>query len=265
MHLRLSPLATCLLCLALTVQPSTAQAPPALAAWTATPTGQADALYFAGQAEEAFELLKAHLLEQPDDYEALWRVARSTLVVGVSVEGNLQQNLWFDEGMRFADRAVSLRPKGIEGRYWRGAVTGRRALNAAAEYGAELAQTAYEDALAILEVDPHHGGAHNILGKIYFEIMSMSRIERWLGRTFVRTDVLRTSSWERAEHHLETAAESWPDWVVFQYDLAELYRKRGREDEAREAYARVVGMPSLHPSDPALQRDAELKLEDLGD
>lgn len=251
-------------CMVLAARPSAAQVPPAFAAWATTPVGRADALYFAGQPEEAFERLREHLADHPDDYDALWRVARATVVLGVAAEGVLHQNSWFDTGMDFGERAVALRPDGTEGRYWRGAVTGRRALNAAAEYGAELAQRAYEDAQAILAAEPDHGGAHNILGKIFYEIMSMSRIERWLGRTFVRTDVLRKSSWEEAEHHLRSAAEDWPEWVMFQYDLAELYRKRGREDEARDTYARVTRMSAIHPSDPALQREAERRLEELG-
>jgi len=228
------------------------------------PVAQVDALYFGGQAEAAFELLRMHLVEEPDDYEALWRVARSTVVLGVAAEGWRAQNSWFDTGMAFGDQAVALRPAGIDGRYWRGAVTGRRALNAAAEYGAELAEKAYDDAHAILELEPQHGGAHNILGRIFFEIMSMSRIERWIGRTFVRTDALREASWKEAELHLEAAARDWPDWIVFQYDLAELYRKRGREEAARAAYARAAHMSTVHPSDRAVQADAERALQELG-
>jgi tetratricopeptide (TPR) repeat protein len=113
-------------------------------------------------------------------------------------------------------------------------------------------------------VDPHHGGAHNILGSIFFEIMSLSRIERFMGRTFVRTSALRESSWEQAELYLQEAASEWPEWVRFQYDLAKLYRKRGRKDEARAAYTHVTQMRPVHPYDAALQMAAEHALEELG-
>lgn len=248
-----------------TAVPCSGQVLPALDAWVASPIEQADALYYAGQPEQAFDLLEAHVAEEPDDYEALWRMVRSALVLGDAEEGWRRQNPWLDLGMRLGDEAVALRPDGIEGRYWRGAVTGRRALNAAPEYGAELAQKAYEDANAILAVDPDHGGAHNILGRIFFEVMSMSRIQRWLGKAFMHTDALDKSSWEAAELHLEAAAEDWPDWMPFQYDLARLYRKRGRKEDARQLYQHVMGMPVVHPTDPALQHEAERALEDLGD
>ena len=233
-------------------------------AWTAGPIQRADALYFAGEPEAAFEVLRTHLAEQPRDYDALWRVVRSTVVLGASAEGWQTQNSWWDTGMVYGDSAVAVRSDGVDGRYWRGASYGRRALNAVPEYGAELAQTAYDDAYAILDLEPDHGGAHNILGKIFFEIMSMSRIQRWLGRTFVRTQALKDSSWEAAEFHLEAAAEDWPDSVLLQYDLAELYRKRGREAEALDQYRHVTGMPTLHPTDAALQQDAARTLQELG-
>ena len=199
MHPRVLLSATSLLFAAI---PCDAQV-PSWAPWDIGPIQSADALYFGGQPEAAFELLRTHLADDPDDYDALWRAARSSLIIGAAAEGWRDQNPWLDAGMDFGDRAVEARPDGVEGRYWRGAVTGRRALNAVAKYGAELAQRAYEDALAILAVEPDHGGAHNILGKIFFEVMSLSRIERFVGRTFVRTDVLRQSSWEDAERMLE--------------------------------------------------------------
>jgi tetratricopeptide (TPR) repeat protein len=228
------------------------------------PIAQSDSLYFGGQPQASFEVLRAHLAHEPDDYEALWRTARACLIMGSEGEGWRIQNSWFDTGMEFGNRAVEVRPDGVDGRYWRAAVTGRRALNAAPQYGAKLGEIAYEDAYAILAVDPDHGGAHNILGKMFFEIMSMSRIQRFLGRTFVHTDALRESSWEAAEEHLEAAAADWPDSMLFQYDLAELYRKRGRKDEARAVYARVSHMPVVHPSDATLRRDAVQALEEMG-
>lgn len=249
----------------ITASPCSGQALSALDAWVASPTEQADALYYAGQPERAFDLLQARVADDPDDYDALWRMVRSAFVLGDAEEGWRRQNPWLDLGMRLGDQAVALRPDGIDGRYWRGAVTGRRALNAAPEYGAELAQRAYEDANAILAMDPDHGGAHNILGKIFFEVMSMSRIQRWIGKAFMRTDALDESSWEAAELHLEAAAEDWPDRMLFQFDLAELYRKRGRKEEARQVYEHVMRMPAVDPSDPALQDEAERALEELGD
>jgi tetratricopeptide (TPR) repeat protein len=229
------------------------------------PLEEADLLYFAGRPEEAHEILQRYLAQHPDDYEALWRATRARVVLGVQeTGGRAQQNVWLDRAITWGDRAVALRPDGIDGIYWRGAAVGRRAMNASPGYAADLAQRVYDDAHTILAMDPTHGGAHNLLGKLNYEIMSLSRIERFFGRHLVRKQALRDSSWEDAEEHLAAAARSWPDLVLFQFDLAQLYRKRGREDEARVALERVTEMAPTHPLDPSFQADARRYLAELG-
>jgi tetratricopeptide (TPR) repeat protein len=226
--------------------------------------GDADLLYFAGRPQGAYELLERHLQKEPRDYEALWRAARAGVVLGIAEEGVQAQNRWLDPAIAYGDRAVAERPEGIDGLYWRGAAEGRRALNAGSGYGAELAQRVYDGAHAILALEPDHGGAHNLLGKLNYEIMSLSTVERFIGRVLVRKQALRDSSWESAELHLRAAAESWPDLVLFQFDLAQLHRKRGRDDDARTVLRRVTEMVPLHPPDAAFQDDARRHLEELG-
>jgi tetratricopeptide (TPR) repeat protein len=233
-------------------------------AGSASPIGAADALYFSGRPREAFEVLADHLERDPRDYEALWRAARAAVVLGIAEEGIERQNDWLDPAIELGDRAVAERPDGIDGLYWRSAAQGRRALNAGPTYAADLAQRVYDGAHAILALDPNHGGAHNLLGKLNYEIMSLSRVERFLGRVLVRKQALRDSSWEAAELHLHRAAEAWPELVLFQFDLAQLYRKRGRKEEARAALQRVTEMRPLHPPDVSFQRDARRYLEELG-
>jgi hypothetical protein len=230
---------------------------------SANPVADADELYFAGQPVEAYELLIAHLKRSPTDYEALWRAARAAVVVGFVKVGITAQNEWFDPAILLGDRAVAERPDGLDGLYWRGAAEGRRALNAGNDYASRLVQRAYDDAHAILAVDSLHGGAHNLLGRINYEIMDLSRIERFLARMLVRNRALRESSWDLAELHLRRAVELWPDNVLFQLDLGQLYRRRDREDEARAVLERVPAMPSVHPPDDVFKEAARHWLREL--
>ena len=227
-----------------------------------TTISSADLLYFAGSPEQAYTLLEGHIKENPSDYEALWRAARAAVVLGIDAEGIEPQNRWLDSAIDLGNRAVAESPDQIEGRYWRGAAAGRRALNAGNTYAAELAQRVYDDAHLILEQDSRHGGAHNLLGKLNYEIMSLSRIERFIGRLVVRNQALRNSSWENAEHHLGAAAEFWPDFVLFQYDLAQLHIKRGRAEEAQRVFGKLLDIPPLHPVDRSLKERAQTYLHE---
>jgi len=185
-------------------------------------------------------------------------------VVGVGEEGARAQNRWLDPAMEYGSRAVAVRPDGVDGLYWRGAAHGRRAMNASPGYATELAQRVYDDAHAILALDAGHGGAHNLLGKLSYEVMSLSRFERALGRLIMGNEALSRASWERAEHHLREAVRLWPDLVLFQFDLALLFDRRDREGEAEEVFRRVTELEAVHPTDAALQRRARARLEELG-
>jgi tetratricopeptide (TPR) repeat protein len=194
----------------------------------------------------------------------LWRAARAAVVRGIEEEGTRPQNRWLDPAIDYAERAVAVRPGGLDGLYWRGVAAGRRAMNAGARYAVELAQIVYDDGHAILAVDSLHGGAHNMLGKLNYEVMRLSRLQRAIARLFLGNEALRDTSWENAEHHLRKAVEQRPELVMFQFDLGQLYRERGRRDEALAAFSRAVELPAVHPTDRSLQSRARRLLGELG-
>ena len=217
---------------------------------------EADLLYFAGHPLLAYEALGEHVESSPTDYEALWRMARA----GVGA-GFWSQNQYLDPALAVARRAVEQRPDGIDGMYWRGVAAGRRALNAGAGHAVELAQITYDDAHTILEADSLHAGAHNMLGKLNYEVMSLSRFERLIARIFMGNDAIKDTSWENAETHLMKAVEVQPDFVLFQFDLGQLYEKRGRDEEAIPPLTRARDLPVVHPIDQAVQDRATALLE----
>jgi tetratricopeptide (TPR) repeat protein len=227
------------------------------------PVAQSDLLYLAGEPHLAYEVLAAHLAADSTDYDALWRAARARVVVGLEQVGNRAQNSWLDLAIDLAERAVALRPEGVDGLYWRGVAAGRRAMNASPGYAVELAQIVYEDAHAILAVDSLHGGAHNMLGKLNYEVMSLSRFERAVARIFMGNQALGDTSWEDARFHLEKSVQSAPDFVLFQFDLAQLYNKRGPEEAVEEAFRRVIALPPTHPIDAGLQEQVRALLAEL--
>jgi tetratricopeptide (TPR) repeat protein len=228
------------------------------------PIAEADSLYLAGEPLLSLERLQPYLEGDTTDYDALWRAARASVVIAIEEEDHLVQNGWLDPALQYASKAAEARPGDIDGLYWRGVSAGRRAMNAGPGYAVELAQVVYDDANAILAVDSLHGGAHNMLGKLNYEVMSLSRVKRLIARTFMGNEALKDSSWEQAEHHLRAAVETWPDFVLFHFDLAQLYRKKGRWEEAAAEYARALDLPAVHPTDRRFQaqaRDALIELD----
>ena len=223
----------------------------------------ADALYFSGEALPAYELLQSHLETHPNDYEALWRAARAAVVIGIVREGITAQNEYLDPAIVLGDRAVAERPQGIDGLYWRGAAEGRRALNAGNDYASRLVQRVFDDAHAILALDSLHAGAHNLLGRVNYEVMDLSRVERFMARMLVSNQAIRESSWESAALHLRRAAELDGSNVLYWLDLGQLYMRRGRDQDAVTVLHRVTEMHSLHPPDDVFKDTARRWLQEL--
>lgn len=230
-----------------------------------SPIQRSEMAYMAGDPALSYAILEEHLAADSSNYEALWRAARAAVVVGVELEGTREQNHWLDPAIRLSERAVMVRPDGIDGIYWRGVAAGRRAMNASPSYAVGLAEAVYNDAHAILAADSLHGGAHNMLGKLNYEIMSLSWFERTVAKTFMGNDALDDTSWENAEYHLQRAVETWPDFILFHFDMGQLHRKRDRRDQAVESFRQALTLRAVHPIDRRLQEQARDILTEWGE
>jgi tetratricopeptide (TPR) repeat protein len=228
------------------------------------PVSEADMLYLAGEPALSLEALEPLLADDVADSGALWRATRAAVVIGIDQASEDEQDAWLEPALAWAERAVEARPGDVDALYWRGVAAGRLAMNAGPGRAVELAEVVYDDANQILAQDSLHGGAHNMLGKLSYEVMSLSRVKRLIARTFMSSPALDDTSWELGERHLARAAELWPDFVLFHFDLAQLYRKRGRRDEAIAEYRRALALPTVHPTDGGLQRQARALLDEWG-
>ena len=220
---------------------------------------RADSVYFAGGPAEAVAILET----VGDARGAAWRVIRSMTALSLLAPPGAERDQWLARGLEVADRILEGGTPDTETLYWVGAVEGLRSLTAEARDAGELALRAQRHAQLILTVDSLHGGAHNILGRVNYEIMILSRARRFLGRLVLGDRFPRDISWEGAERHLRRATESWPHVVLFHLDLARLYERRERWAEARQAAVQAVQTPSLHPPDDRLKEEARAVIRRL--
>lgn len=224
---------------------------------------RADSLYFAGEAEASWDLLRTDAPRGSRTADRRWRAIRAAVALGMAPGTATEQNHWLDQAVRLAEEAKDPGPPTVDELFWGAAAEGRRALNAGPRYAGELGTRARDDARVVLAVDSLHGGAHNVLGRVGLEVMSLSRIQRILARA-TGTPFPGDTNWEDAEHHLRRATELWPYMVLYHLDLAKLLVRRGRHAEARAALERALSTPSLHPPDASLKEEARALLASLG-
>jgi tetratricopeptide (TPR) repeat protein len=228
---------------------------------------QADSLFVAGYPNAALEVVEGMLEQDPRDYEALWRAASFSVTLGVISEEDRNGGSpsdWYAKAEGFASRGMEVRPDRVEARYWAVATLGRQALSAGPSEASELADRIRRGALEILDRDPDHPGAHNALGRLYYEIMALPGMSRFLGRTFAGGEALEEASWPLAEAHLRRAVELAPEMPLYRLDLARFLVRRGDRAVARQELRRVVAEARDRPPDQAFAAEARRLLREAG-
>jgi len=214
----------------------------------------ADSLFEAMAPRASYEAAALLLERRPDSYAEQWRAARAALVLGVLDDDEDTKRRWFETADAHATAALAADSAGIDGLYWSAGSKGRLALYNGVRGAARLTQEMWDLTHRILEADSLHPGAHNLLGKLNYEVMRLSGWQRTLGRLLLRTDPLRDASWERARFHHETAVRQDSTTVLFLMDLAQTYQYDGDPERASELFERALELPSAYPVDDEFKR-----------
>jgi tetratricopeptide (TPR) repeat protein len=225
---------------------------------------RADSLFEADHPLDALDLLEAYLGRRPSDYDARWRAARAAVVLGIMAGDEAGEQRWLGRGIRHAQEAVARRPDGIDGLYWLVASRGWLAMVVGnPKRIADLADDVYLDVRRLLEMAPDHAGGHHALGKLHYEVMKLSAVERFIGRHLMGVDIARYTSWEASVEHLERAVELQPDMILYRLDLGMTYYRWHRPTKAREALRAALALPSIHTPDPLFKQRARALLQEL--
>jgi tetratricopeptide (TPR) repeat protein len=194
------------------------------------------------RAKKTIVLYEKVLELDPDNYEALWKIARSNFIIGDSLpetkEFRDRHKECGERGMFYAKRALAVNPDGIEGHYY---------------YGLSIAQ--YSIGISIVkalvkglgpEYEKHIGKALEI-DKLYDyagPIRAMGRY--WYKLPWPKRDL------DKSIDYLKEAAAAAPVSVRGRIYLAESCLKGGKKDCAREQLAIAL---ATEP-DPKLEYDA---------
>lgn len=256
------------LALLLVPEPTAAQGvrtPPALERTTADPLANdvVDELFFGGRPSEAFQRLELRIERDSADVEARWRAARAALNLGILEDREEAEEQWFVVAGDHGEAAASLRPDDSEVLYWAAASLGREALQHGPRTSTRLVQQVWDLTHRVLELDPDHPGAHNILGKLNQEVMSLSGFERFLGRLLFSIDPLKEATWEAALDHHARAVEADPSTILFRRDYGETLAALDRHDEARAMWQAALALPSVYPVDDRFKDDIRRMLAEL--
>lgn len=239
--------------------------PPVLERTTADPLADdvVDQLFFGGRPSEAFQRLELRIERDSTDVEARWRAARAALNLGIIEDREEVEEQWFVVAGDHGEAAAALRSDDPEVLYWAAASLGREALQHGPRTSTRLVQQVWDLTHRVLELDPDHAGAHNILGKLNQEVMSLSGFERFVGRLLFSIDPLKEANWDAALEHHARAVEADPETILFRRDYGETLAALDRHDEARAMWQAALVLPSVYPVDDRFKDDIRRMLAEL--
>jgi len=166
---------------------------------------------------QALQIIERATRENPNDYDLLWRTARSYYYTGIGMPPK-DRISYFERGIELGKRAVTRNPEGVEGHFWLGANWGgfcQEKGGLTAFRNIKNVRTAMETVLR-LDASYQEGNAYTALGEI----------DRQLPGLF-------GGNLKRGIATLEQGIKVGPGNPEIRVALAESYLEAKRKDDAR--------------------------------
>lgn len=212
---------------------------------------QADDYYLGRQnldnARRALQLLREAVGQNPNDYEAWWRISKLACFLARQTEKPEKLQL-LDTGVAAGKRAVALAPQRVEGHFWLGA-----------NYG--LTAEARSFIKALLLVDPVREEMETVvrLDADYEQGAGL----RTLARVDFRAPFFKGGDKRRSMVMLEKCLTRYPENSLTMLYLADSYLALGLREEARQQLERILSLcpdPNYAPELAENQDEARARL-----
>ena len=214
-------------------------------------TGKADTLFgardYVENLKQAASLMEDLTKRESANFEAFWRLARVKYYVADRERDGSKKSKVLQAAMDAAKKAVELDPARVEGHFWLGASTGEYADLKGALQSLGLVKTVRREFEAALAINAayENGDIYSALGQIDLNLPKIFGGNERRGL-------------ERLEQGLRVGVNN----LDLKLTLAEVYFKKGRNDEARALLESLLGASDPARS-PLEQEDIKAKARNL--
>ncbi|HHF58164.1 MAG TPA: hypothetical protein ENL41_01915 [candidate division WOR-3 bacterium] len=219
-----------------------------------------DSLFFAMKYEEALEIYEEGLSVDSTNYELLWRASRCLCNIG-DVAPKEEREKIYEDALKYAEKAVKANPQGDWGWTWLAASYGNLALFRGGKGKVKLAMKIKEAVLRALELNPNNHLANYIWGSYNFEAATLN----WALRKFAKMlfGEVPEGTLEDAEKYIKKAVSLKPDRIKYRLELAKLYKKMEKKEEAIRELEITLNLKPQYKEDYVLLKEAEELLRKL--
>jgi len=197
------------------------------------------------------------------NYEALWKLARAYIDVGMSLPKKEKPQYYF-MAEKTARRCATLHPDSAEGHFFSALAKGRFALFVGGKRKIQIARDVKAEAERALQINPKHYGALHVLARWHYELAGLNFIERAVAK-IIFGGLPAGASYEKAARYFEQTIALNPNGPVHRLDYGRTLFKLRRLQEARRQLETCIALPDLFWDDPRNKLEARKLLDKIID
>jgi tetratricopeptide (TPR) repeat protein len=222
----------------------------------------ANRAYEARNAPEALKEYEAALAIEPQNHEALWRIARTEVELG-EFAPKAQQKALYQSAEQHARLAVQTDSTDAWAHFVLAEALGRTALSLGVRDRIKYAKEIRNQTLECLQLDPNHPGCLHVLGMWNAEIMRLNGFQRMFAQHFLGGNVFGEASWANARKYLEAAVKNDPRRIIHRLDLGKIYADMGLKPQAKSQLTIAINGQLIDYNDPHYKEEAQQALDQL--
>jgi len=222
---------------------------------------QADAKHEMDDFDGTFELLKQAEQLEPENFEVVWRLARShfDFFDNSEDEAVISENAY--AGLDYAKKALEMDENRAESHKWYGILIGQVGILEGTKQKIENSYQVKEHTLKAIELDPEDDGNLHVMGRWHYTLAELSWFERKIAGLIYATPP--KASFEEAVEFFNQAIAMAPAEVRHHLWLGKSFIELGKKDAARDALNAALAITAGNDSDRILQKEAQELLAEL--
>lgn len=195
----------------------------------------------------AIQLLSQRVSQNPQDYEAWWRLSKFNSYLARHSDGKAE-DAFLDAGVSAGKKAVALAPTRAEGHFWLGANLGLQAEDRGPFRGLLMIEPVRKEMETVNRLDPDYEEAGGL---------------RTLARVEYRAPFFKGGDKQRSIQTLQQVLKRYPQNSLAMLYLADSYLAVGRRQEARQELNKILELcpdPTYGPEQEENQAEARERL-----
>lgn len=196
--------------------------------------------------EQAIGLLEKKLSNDPNNYEALWRLGRYYQYLG-DASAKKNKLAYYQKGLNYAASAVKVNGLGVDGHLEYSVLLGCVNIEQGILKGLSWVRTMQTELLTTLKLDPQNARAHSTLAVLYWKAPGQP---------------LSIGDKRKALTEALLAVKQEPKTIYYWLIYGQIANSNKEWATARDAYGKVLELP-LSPDDPGDEYYKSLAKKDL--